>query len=438
MKYDITLGVVCLARKTFDFVAGKQIFDGIKEDLKRIEHVNWVIIPELVIEIDEALQAAKILNEKHVDAVVVISGTFHLGHLVLLINREVRKPILLWGLPELPYDGGKIRLNSVCGVNLNASNLYKSGMRSYYAIVQNTIDENWIDAIRIQVALKNSKIGIVGYRAHGFFNLDIDELDVYHKLGLLIDHYELAEIWNFEAKPEDIEIRKGQLKAVFDISKLSDAQLEKVATLSVKLNNFMNKYKLDAIAIRCWPEFAENFGISPCAAMSLLQSEGKIITCEGDIGGSISMVAHRAVGGETPFLADFSQVNFEENFALLWHCGVAACNLRDGKCNATLDTYFAGGKGVTAGFVMKPGDVSICRLDSAGQEMRVYLQKGMGIPMEKLLSGTYMKCIFKKHIREVLQTLIENGVAHHLSVVYGDFIKPFEIFAKINGWRVIQ
>ncbi len=102
MKYRISLGVVCLARKTFDFVAGKQIFDGIKEDLKKIENVNWVIIPELVIEVDEALQAAKILNENHVDAVVVISGTFHLGHLVLLINREIRKPLLLWGLPELP------------------------------------------------------------------------------------------------------------------------------------------------------------------------------------------------------------------------------------------------------------------------------------------------------------------------------------------------
>ena len=28
-------------------------------------------------------------------------------------------------------DGGKIRLNSVCGVNLDASNLYKAGVRNY-------------------------------------------------------------------------------------------------------------------------------------------------------------------------------------------------------------------------------------------------------------------------------------------------------------------
>jgi len=46
--------------------------------------------------------------------------------------------------------------------------------------------------------------------------------------------------------------------------------------------------------------------------MSLLQSEKKILACEGDVEGALSMLMHRAVGAETPFLFDFSQVNFEE------------------------------------------------------------------------------------------------------------------------------
>jgi L-fucose isomerase-like protein len=121
----------------------------------------------------------------------------------------------------------------------------------------------------------------------------------------------------------------------------------------------------------------------------------------------------------------------------LWHCGVAACNLWDGKCIRSLDSYFAGGKGVTADFVMKPGKISLLRLDYALGEYRIFLQEAKGIPMKKELKGTYMKVKFEQNVREVLDKIIYNGIAHHISVVYGDFIKPFEIFAKIKRWILI-
>ena len=150
------------------------------------------------------------------------------------------------------------------------------------------------------------------------------------------------------------------------------------------------------------------------------------------------MLAHKAIGGKFPFLADFSQVNFQENFGLLWHCGVAACNLWDGKCVRSLDTYFAGGKGVTADFVMKSGEISLLRIDYAPGEYRIFLQKAEGIPMEKLLKGTYVKVKFEDNIRSIIDKIIQNGIAHHISVVYGDYIRPLEIFAKIIGWEVIK
>jgi len=172
--------------------------------------------------------------------------------------------------------------------------------------------------------------------------------------------------------------------------------------------------------------------------MSVLQMEDKILTCEGDLLGSLSMLAHTAIGGKNPFLSDFSQVDFKEDFGLLWHCGVAACNLWDGKCVRSLDTYFAGGKGVTADFVMKSGEISMLRIDYAPNEYRVFLQKANGIPMDKDLKGTYVKVRFQDDVRKVLDKIIQNGIAHHISVVYGNFIKPIEIFAKIKGWKIIQ
>jgi len=437
MKHFVTIGVVCLARKTFDYTAALGIYERIRDDLARVENAGFHAVPDLVIEVEDARKAAAELRAQGVDGLVVISGTFHLGHLVLELDRELKVPILLWGLDELPYDGGKIRLNSVCGVNLNASNLYKSGHRGYHATIGDAIDEDWVDAVRVVSTLRRSRVGIAGYRAHGFFNLDVADLAVYREVGTLVDHFELADIYDREVSAAETKRRERELVDIFDTSGVTDEQVQKVAALAARLDAFMEDNRLDALALRCWPEFAREYGISPCAAMSLLQSEGRIIACEGDLEGALSMLAHSAVGGETPFLFDFSQVNIKENYALLWHCGVAPCNLWDGACTRSLDTYFADGKGVTADFVLRGGDVSILRIDTAGDEHRMLLAGAKGIPMEKELKGTYLKVVFPEPVEEVLNRIIYAGIAHHASMVYGDFIAPFEIAARIYGWRVI-
>jgi len=438
MKQRIRLGLVCLARETFDFKAAEELYGDIRKDVAGLEAVDWEIVSDLVISVEDSKAAAARLASARIDALVCISGTFHLGHLVLELRKAVPVPILLWGLDELPYNGGKIRLNSVCGVNLNASNLYKAGVDQYRAVVGPKIDEAWVDAIRVMVALRDAHVGLLGYRAHGFFNLSLDDPSLYAATGILVDHYELSDVHGFKVDPRDVERREAQLRSIFEVSGVTGEQVAKVALLSAKFDGFLAANKLDALAIRCWPEFARDFGISPCAAMSLLQSEGKILACEGDLEGALSMIIHKAIGAETPYLFDFSQVDLARNFALFWHCGVAPCNLWDGCSVRSLDTYFAGGKGVTADFVLKSGELSIARIDTARGKRRLFIQRARAVPMNKELKGTYMKAEFDRPLKEVLDLVVNNGIAHHASVVYGDFMEPLRIAASILGWEIIE
>jgi L-fucose isomerase-like protein len=93
---------------------------------------------------------------------------------------------------------------------------------------------------------------------------------------------------------------------------------------------------------------------------------------------------------------------------------------------------------VTADFVLKTGAVSILRIDYAPGEYRMLLQRGEAVPMGKDLRGTYAKVTFKEGVRAVMDKVVSNGIAHHISVVYGEFIKMFEIVGKLLGWKVIQ
>ena len=437
MNRNINIGVVCLARKTYDFEAAREIYATARAALSALPDVTWSFVEELVIEPDEARAAADLLSQKHLDGLVVITGTFHLGHLALILKKRLDIPALLWGFSELPYNGGKIRLNSVCGLNLNASNLYKAGYDDVCCHLGDEIDADWLAAVRMKSVLVHAHVGLLGYRADGFFNLDIDEMQTYRQTGILIDHYELAEVTGESADETETQAFLSEIDGCFACGGVTDKQRVLVAELCVKFEKFMKKYKLDAVAVRCWPEFANFYGCAPCAAMSILQSRGVLLGCEGDLEGVISMLVTASLQEGAPFLADLSQV-FDDETALLWHCGVAPADLWDGRSARSLDTYFAGGRGVTAGFVLKSGPLSILRVDSARGKTRLFYQEGDAVPMEKLLTGTYAKVRFRRPSSDLLDLVTSSGVAHHLALVYTQRGRAFRLFARMMGYEVIE
>lgn len=432
MKKNVTIGVCCLGRTTYDVEAAAKIYEEQKKKFHEIPNVDWVIIEEIVISEQDALNAGHEFASKLVDGMVIISGTFHLGHLALILDREVQKPILLWAFNELPYNGGKIRLNSVCGVNLNSSNLYKSGNDCFDCIVADEIDQDWIDALRIKTAIKNAHVGISGYHAHGFFNLSVESLSLFQKTGILVDHYEQEELYR-DAITDTYDAAK-----LFDCSGVTGDQVSKVNRLAASMEAFLKKNELDALAVRCWPEFANFYGIAPCAAMSILSAKGYTLACEGDLEGAVSLLASRAVCGTSPFLADFSQVFLKDDLALMWHCGVAPEDLWDGCSVKSLDTYFAGGRGVTADFVLKPGPITVFRIDSARGKTRLFLQKGEALETKKELKGTYCRVKFNRSVEEILDIVTSKGIAHHVVMAYGDYTRALRKFAKMMDFEVIE
>ncbi len=131
-------------------------------------------------------------------------------------------------------------------------------------------------------------------------------------------------------------------------------------------------------------------------------------------------------------------MDLQHEHALFWHCGVAPCNLWDGTSRRSLDTYFAGGRGVTADFVLKTGDLSVARIDSARGTVRLFLQRARAVPMEQALKGTYLKAVFDRPVREILELIITKGIAHHASVVYGDYLEPLRVAAKLKRWEIVE
>ena len=88
-KRKIKIGIVCLTRNTFDYKAAEDIYRGIVRDLSARDDIVVAAYPDPVMLQDEAVAAGEYLRGEGVEAVAVLSGTFHLGILAL----EIKKPI---------------------------------------------------------------------------------------------------------------------------------------------------------------------------------------------------------------------------------------------------------------------------------------------------------------------------------------------------------
>lgn len=437
-KVKVKIGIVCFLRKTFDFESAWKEYNEKLSELKKINDIEWVAIENPCIEPDEAIEAANIFVREQVDGIILTAGTFHLGHLTLLIENIVKKPIYLWAIPEAPYNGGKIRYNSVCGIHVDASNLYKSGVKNFHYSVSDAIDLDWVDAIRMNKVMSSAKIGMVGARAQGFFDLAIDELPFLGDTGVMIEHYTLDAMYNQDINESNVESYKKEFLENFNTEEMSEEQIILISRLAASSQKFIENNNLSATSVRDWPEFAEAYGCSPSAVMSLLQNRGYIMSPEGDVTIALTMLLSQAIGAEHPYCADFSQLFPEDDTGLLWHGGDAPYILASPKSEKSLDTFFAAGKGVTAGFVIKEGDFSMFRIDTAFNEIRLFIEKGQSQYMDKLLKGTFIRAKFEKGASHIFDTLIKNGFAHHVSIVFTDITKPFEILAKIKNWTIVK
>ena len=79
MKHPVTIGVIMLARNTFDFEAARGLYADIKKNLAAIPDATFVCADDLVFEVPDLDEPIDKINKANVDGIAIISGTFHLG-----------------------------------------------------------------------------------------------------------------------------------------------------------------------------------------------------------------------------------------------------------------------------------------------------------------------------------------------------------------------
>jgi L-fucose isomerase-like protein len=89
-------------------------------------------------------------------------------------------------------------------------------------------------------------------------------------------------------------------------------------------------------------------------------------------------------------------------------------------------------------FPLKPGVVTVARLSEATGQYRLVVGQGEMLPAPASFSGTSGVLRFERPARAVLETILGEGLEHHFSLTYGNYIPALLALAKMLKLPVLR
>ena len=301
---------------------------------------------------------------------------------------------------------------------------------------------------RVVNGMRRFSIGVLGARTTKFKTVRYDEITL-QKYGITVEAFDLSELfWKVnQYKDDDAKVvaKEETLKNYTDFSKCPADKLNKLAKVSVVIDDYIAEYKLDCIALRCWEEMQTVLGIAPCVLLSELNDRGIVASCEIDLCSAINMYSMQLASEKPTACVDWNN-NYgdEKDKVILFHCGPIAQSLMKAKGTVTDHKMFAKGnpgcgwgsnEGRIAAF---PMTFSNCKTEDG--KLTFYIDEGEFLDDE--IENGFFGCGGVAHIDDLERKLIKlgrNGFRHHTAVGMGRMALVLnEAFRYYLGYDIID
>jgi L-fucose isomerase-like protein len=453
------VALVAIARPTFDVPLAQSVAERAAATLAA---AGMTMLGEtaLVMDAEGAARAGALLESEPFDLLVLLQASFADSSMALELARRAatrRLPVLLWAVPD-ERSGGRLRLNSLCGINLAGHAFTLNGIRFDYLLTQPddpAAAERLLRLARSGRALRRlqgARVGLVGDHPAGFDTCRYDPDDLAALFGVGVERIALPDLLREAAAAPDAA-RAPFLQAVAalapNLDEMDPAPVRGTAGVYAALKARVQGQALAGVAVRCWPEFFTELGCAACGAMSQLGNEGAPASCEADVNGTVTSLLLQALTDTPAFIADLVSIEpggpGDAGTGVLWHCGLAPAALADVEGDGGIRATIHSNRKLPLlfEFALKPGRVTLARLHRRALEggtagYALVVGGGEMVRAPRSFGGTSGVIRFDRPATQVLDVVMRAGLEHHLCLVYGDVREELRALAAQVGLPVLE
>jgi len=459
---DKKIGLLPLARSTFDVALSEQYLNHMLAVLERAGHA--LAGPrKLLMDQDATRAAIAELKESVPDQILVLQISFTDAAAMVEIASAFDVPLSIWAVPEA-RTGGKLRLNSFCGLNLAAHALGLNGREFGYLYADPQgpgIEEAIKDLLAgkrhgVPIAprppkasdpagraaarsLRGARIGRLGAHPDGFDTCRYDKARLKALADVTVDELEIGELFEC-ARDESAEtparLRDQVVGTLTGLDEVDQEQLDRSLRLKGALDRIRSAGTYDAFAVRCWPETFTEYGGAVCGPVAMMGEAKAPCACEADVYGALTSLLLQKVAGTPAFLTDLVDLDEADNTGVVWHCGQAPLSMADPDVRPRAAIHNNRRMPLLYEFPLKPGRVTFFRLSQAKGRPMAVIGGGEMLKRPLAFNGTSGVVRFDSGSRTVLERIIGAALEHHMALAYGDHRAALEGAAAELGLPV--
>ncbi len=177
---------------------------------------------------------------------------------------------------------------------------------------------------KVKNKISNSKLGVIGEPSDWLIASEVNYAEVKNKWGLELIDIDLDKVYEvYDDVNEDKveEIANEFLFSADEVIENDKEDTKEAVKVYLALKKIVEKYKLDALTIRCF-DIVEKLNTTGCLALSFLNDEGIVAGCEGDIPSAFTMLFSKYLADEETFMANPYKIDAKNNYVKFAHCTV--------------------------------------------------------------------------------------------------------------------
>ena len=267
---------------------------------------------------------------------------------------------------------------------------------------------------KVRDNIAEARLGVIGRPSDWLIGSKVDYEHAAHHWGTEFVDLELDKVYQ---ALEGVDSAKAKriaadfLENAAEIVESNEADLVEASKIYLALKEVIADNDLDLLTIRCF-DIVMELNTTGCLALALLNNEGLVAGCEGDVPAAFTMFLAQQLTGQMSFMANPAAIDKKKDEILFAHCTVATDISRD----YIIRSHFETGIGVGIQGILEKGPVTVFKIGGAGLEQYFVAE---GEIIENLDSPNACRTQLKISLPQSSDYFLNDAIGNHHLIIPG-------------------